>query len=94
MNYLKSVVSIAVASLFVSVAIAGTTVDRLTCGDWNIHVGETKANVTERCGGADMEKDGSWYYHRDEDRIVVLHFDGDKIIKITEGKTSHKGADS
>jgi len=93
MNIIKSVVSIAVASLFVSVAVAETTVDRMTCGDANIHVGDSKESVTTRCGGADMEKDSNWYYHRDEDRIVVLHFDGDKVAKITEDTTSHKGAD-
>ena len=93
MNTLKSVVSIAAASLIVSVAVAGETVDRLTCGEWNIHVGDSKENVTTRCGGAYMEKDGNMYYHRDEDRIVVLHFDGDKVAKMTEDTTSHKGAD-
>jgi hypothetical protein len=74
--------------------VAETTVDRMTCGEWNIHVGDTKSDVANKCGGADMEKDGNMYYHRDEDRIVILHFDGDKIVKITEEKTSHKGADS
>ena len=93
MNTIKSVVSIAVASLFVSVAVAETRVYCMTCGDENIHVCDIRECVTTRCGGADMEKDGNLYYHRDTDRIVVLHMKDDKVAKITEDTTSHKGAD-
>lgn len=81
------IASVSALLLIGSSAIAETTVDRMACGDHNIRVGDTKFQVTEHCGAAEMDKDGNWYYHRDTNRIVILHFDGDKIVKITEEHT-------
>ena len=93
MSITRLAATVAAASILASVAIAGTEVDRIQCGEWNVRVGESMKDVKIKCGGAEMEKDGNWYYHRDDNKIVVLHFDGDKISKITEKKTSQKGAD-
>ncbi len=93
MNLTRIIVPLVAASLLSTIASAETTVDRMQCGDWNIRVGDPVSDVTARCGEAEMEKDGNWYYHRDTNKIVILHIEDGKVSKITEEKTSHKGAD-
>ena len=60
--------------------------DTMSCGDGFVQIGDTEADVLERCGEPTLREGDRWTYDRGPDRFPeILNFGEGRILGITQG---------